>query len=39
VKRVPGNFHFTLKSQTHNIAASMVDLSHKVNHLVSAPSL
>lgn len=33
VRRVPGNFHFTPKSFSHNIAASTVDMSHQVHHL------
>jgi len=33
VNRVPGNFHIEAKSKSHNLDASMTNLSHAVNHL------
>jgi thiol-disulfide isomerase/thioredoxin len=39
VKKVPGNFHFTAKSNTHSIAASKVDLQHTVHHLAFGDNL
>lgn len=39
VSRVPGNFHLEAASDSHNLAPSMTNVSHIVNHLSFGPVL